>query len=117
MRIDRNDVSFQQIKDLICPECGGKLLRGPLRGWLNHNLTCRDCRMRFNCVIAFIRRPHSDSEFRDTAAVLGWEPVGTDPAGSAFYDPVDPERECDYCGEKYQGPSQYCCLACAIDDA
>ena len=118
MRSDRNDVSFNQIKNLICPECGGKLLRGPRGAWLNHNLTCRDCQMRFNCVIAFYNgKPESDTEFQTQAVVLGWESMGKDPAGAAFYEPADPERRCKFCDMPFHGPSQYCCLACAIDDA
>lgn len=38
-------------------------------------------------------------------------------AEAAYADPRFPARECDCCGESYQGPAVYCSLRCALDDA
>ncbi len=132
MRYDRTDASFIQISELICPDCGGKLLRGPRAGWYNHNLTCRDCKNRINTLVVFhpccphLRsqeasggdmRPRTDKDFIARAVVLGWEVIGPDLAGAAFYDPAYPKLLCPACDQPFTGPGIYCCLACAIDDA
>lgn len=38
-------------------------------------------------------------------------------AEAAYSDPSFPERECDHCGQLYQGPAIYCSLGCALADA
>ena len=121
MRYDRTDATFYKIAELICPGCGGKLLRGPRAGHHNHNLTCRDCKTKINTLIVFqageYARPHNDNDFIARAVVLGWEEIGPDPAGAAFYDPIYPKLACAMCNQVFTGPGVYCCLACAIDDA
>lgn len=131
-------LAFDHVARLICPDCGGKLLRGPRALSLNQNLTCRDCTMRFNATIVdktsyaaiSIARnpldrprhdhlPRSDAEFMDRVAVVAFERIGPDPAGAAYYDPTCPTRRCEYepCSQEFTGPAVYCCLCCAISDA
>jgi hypothetical protein len=38
-------------------------------------------------------------------------------ARSAYRDPAQPERTCEYCHQPYHGPALYCCLACALADS
>lgn len=43
----------------------------------------------------------------DREAMQHWRKFG------CYHDESFPERPCDHCGRRYQGPAVYCCLACA----
>lgn len=38
-------------------------------------------------------------------------------ARAAYDDPAYPTRQCDRCGQPYNGPAVYCSFDCAIADA
>lgn len=99
-----DDEILEKLQNLICPDCDDRLLRGP-RGGASQNLTCRRCAMKWNAH-GFV-----------TGLVMSAEREGRDAAQAAFYNPLYAPRACDHCGEDYQGPSFYCCVACALADA
>jgi hypothetical protein len=99
-----DDDILQKLQNLICPDCGDRLLRGP-RGGASQNLTCRRCAMKW-VAHGFV-----------TGKVLAADCAGRDAAQAAYYDPLYPVRNCDYCDKEYRGPAVYCCLACALADA
>lgn len=93
-----------KLKDGVCPDCGGThLLRGPTSTandpyayW-----TCGDCQEGYKMVALVALR------------------IGPQPPRAAFYDANQPEKKCEReeCGKAFHGPSLYCCIGCAIEDA
>lgn len=100
-------LTLAQISTLMdgeCPDCGGThMLRGPTAIETLHysHWTCGDCQMGFKIVKLICLRE------------------GPHPARAAFHDANEPVRTCtrEGCKKPYTGPSLYCCIGCALEDA
>jgi hypothetical protein len=102
--------AIRHLRERRCPECGQQsLVRGPTSG-TSRSIRCSHCGARWNAIGAY-------RFLKDTVGVECLDtPANKDvcQAIKGYHDGTRPERACDYCGERYTGRSNYCCLACAV---